>query len=152
VLLPQQRSPALVAAPQEPLPLPADDRPRVLVVEDDLATWERIAGDLERAEYHAARARTGEEALVLARMMRPAAITLDLVLPGIDGWEVLRRLKADPDTREVPVIIVSVMEGRDLGVAMGADGYFVKPPDGPGLVGLIAQVMGRRSLAEVRHG
>ncbi len=153
VLLPQQRSPALATEPHSPLPLPPDDRPRVLVVEDDLATWERIANDLERADYHAARARTGEEALVLARMMHPAAITLDLVLPGIDGWEVLRRLKADPDTREVPVIIVSVMEGRDLGVAMGADGYFVKPPDGPGLVGLISQVVNRRSaLAEGRHG
>jgi signal transduction histidine kinase len=152
VLLPQARSPALAAAPQEPLPFPADDRPRILVVEDDLATWERIANDLEHAEFHAARARTGEEALVLARMMHPAAITLDLVLPGIDGWEVLRRLKADPDTREVPVIIVSVMEGRDLGVAMGADGYFVKPPDRAGLVGLIGQVVNRRNgLVEVRR-
>jgi signal transduction histidine kinase/ActR/RegA family two-component response regulator len=153
VLLPQERSPALATTQTLPLPLPPEDRPRVLVVEDDLATWERIANDLERAEYHAARARTGEEALVLARMMRPAAITLDLVLPGIDGWEVLRRLKADPDTRDVPVIIVSVMEGRDLGVAMGADGYFVKPPDGAGLVGLITQVVNRRTaLREVRHG
>src|SRR4030095_3332790 len=73
---------------------------------------------------------TGEEALTLARALKPAAITLDLMLPGIDGWEVLRRLKADANTRELPVIIVTVVENRELGMALGADDYFVKPVDG----------------------
>jgi DNA-binding response OmpR family regulator len=58
-------------------------------------------------------------------------MTLDLVLPGIDGWEVLRRMKADAQLRELPVIIVSILpDNRDLGLALGADDYFTKPVDG----------------------
>ena len=59
----------------------------------------------------------------------PAAITLDLVLPGRDGWEVLKELKADPATAAIPVIIVSLIANHELGFALGADDYFVKPLD-----------------------
>jgi signal transduction histidine kinase/DNA-binding response OmpR family regulator len=107
-----------------------DHRPRVLIVEDDAMAYDKMATDLGRAGFRCLRARTGEEALTLARALKPAAVTLDLVLPGIDGWEVLRRLKADPNTRALPVIIVSIVENRDLGVALGADDYFIKPVDG----------------------
>ncbi len=108
-----------------------DHRPRVLIVEDDSTGYDKIAADLGRAGFRCLRARTGEEALTLARALKPSAMTLDLVLPGIDGWEVLRRLKADPQLRELPVIIVSIMaDNRDLGLALGADDYFTKPVDG----------------------
>jgi DNA-binding response OmpR family regulator/two-component sensor histidine kinase len=106
---------------------PADDR--ILVVEDDPNAYELIASALRSAGYSAARARYGEEAIRLAGDLRPLAITLDLVLPGLDGWEVLKRLKADKATCEIPIIIISVVENRDLGVALGADDYFVKPVD-----------------------
>ena len=85
-------------------------------------------------------ARTGEEALALARSVRPKVITLDLVLPGLDGWEVLKRLKADEQTRDIPVVIVSVLEDRELGVALGAEGYFQKPVDGPALLERVASI------------
>ncbi|HEY2322966.1 MAG TPA: response regulator [Thermoanaerobaculia bacterium] len=106
---------------------PAEDR--ILVVEDDPNAYDLIASALRSAGYSSARARYGEEAIRLAGDLRPLAITLDLVLPGLDGWEVLKRLKANAETCEIPIIIISVVENRDLGVALGADDYFVKPVD-----------------------
>ncbi len=100
---------------------------RVLVVEDDANAFELIASALASAEYLPVRARHGEEALRLAREIHPVAITLDLVLPGLDGWEVLKRLKSDPELVSIPVVIISVVDNRELGVALGAEDYFVKP-------------------------
>jgi signal transduction histidine kinase/CheY-like chemotaxis protein len=102
---------------------------RVLVVEDDAHAWELISSALGSAGYLSIRARHGEEAVRLARESNPVAVTLDLVLPGMDGWEVLKRLKSDHVTRNIPVVIISIVENRDLGVALGADDYFVKPVD-----------------------
>ncbi len=102
---------------------------RVLVVEDDAHAYELISAALATAGYLSIRARHGEEAVRLARETRPVAITLDLVLPGLDGWEVLKRLKNDKATRDIPVVIISMIENRELGVALGADDYFVKPVD-----------------------
>jgi len=113
---------------------------RVLVIEDDAHAYELISSALGSAGYLAIRARHGDEALKLARESRPIAVTLDLVLPGLDGWEVLKRLKADPATRDVPVVIISMIENRELGVALGADDYFVKPVDRERLLDRIRQL------------
>jgi len=102
---------------------------RVLVVEDDAHAYELLAAALASAGYLAVRARHGEEALRLARETHPLAVTLDLVLPGLDGWEVLKKLKTDLDTRDIPVVIISMVDNRELGLALGADDYFVKPVD-----------------------
>ena len=102
---------------------------RVLVVEDEEAAWSTLSTYLLSAGYVPIRARHGDEALRLARSMRPVAITLDIVLPGSEGWDVLRALKNDPATAHVPVVIVSIVENRELGLAFGADDYFVKPVD-----------------------
>ena len=71
--------------------------------------------------------RDGDSALEEARRERPAAIILDVLLPGIDGWEVLRRLKADASLNEIPVVIVTVVDEREVGLALGAVDYLVKP-------------------------
>ncbi|HEX6161138.1 MAG TPA: response regulator, partial [Thermoanaerobaculia bacterium] len=110
-------------------PEPTTQPDRVLVIEDDANAYELIAAALGAAGYTAVRARHGEEALRLARESRPLAVTLDLVLPGVDGWEVLKRLKSDAATRDLPVVIISMVDNRDLGMALGADDYFVKPVD-----------------------
>ena len=112
------RSPELSALPD-----------RVLVIEDDANAFDLISSALGSAGYTAVRARHGEEALRLARESKPLAVTLDLVLPGVDGWEVLKRLKSDVATRDLPVVIISMVDNRDLGMALGADDYFVKPVD-----------------------
>jgi signal transduction histidine kinase/DNA-binding response OmpR family regulator len=102
---------------------------RILVVEDDDAAYGAISTYLVSGGYVPIRARRGDEALTLARTMKPLALTLDIVLPGIEGWEVLRKLKADEGTATLPVIIISMIENRELGLAFGADDYFTKPVD-----------------------
>ena len=143
VTLPLKATAGDPASAALPPALPQGTHPTVLVVEDDPTVYEKIAADLERGQYRCVRARTGEEALELVRSQTPAAITLDLVLPGMDGWEVLRQLKQDAATRGVPVVIVSMLDSHELGVALGADGYFVKPPDGDELLRRIAELVPR---------
>jgi signal transduction histidine kinase/CheY-like chemotaxis protein len=116
---------------------------RVLVIEDDPNAFELIASALGSAGFFAIRARHGDEALRLARESKPVAVTLDLVLPGVDGWEVLKRLKNDPATCDLPVVIISMVENRDLGLALGADDYFVKPVDRDRLVARVQAITGR---------
>ncbi|MGN6184122.1 MAG: ATP-binding response regulator, partial [Thermoanaerobaculia bacterium] len=120
---------------------------RVLVVEDEDEAFDTLSAYLHSAGYTPIRARSGEEALRLARTMRPRAITLDLVLPGMEGWQVLRELKADSATANVPVIIVSMLDNRELALAVGADDYFVKPVEWPRLLRRLAEFTGRGSLA-----
>jgi signal transduction histidine kinase/DNA-binding response OmpR family regulator len=113
---------------------------RVLVVEDDMLAYQTLSRSLSAAGYFPIRARHGEEALEMARMLRPTVITLDLALPGMGGWDVLRELKKDAGTRSVPVVIVSMMDNRELGLALGADDYFVKPVDRDRLVARIREL------------
>jgi len=102
----------------------------ILVVEDDTDAYQKIAEQLALTEYTPVRAHNGEEALEMVRVAPPAAIILDIVLPGIDGWEVLKHLKGEPRLRAIPVIIVTLLETRELGLTLGADDYFVKPVEG----------------------
>ncbi len=102
---------------------------RVIVVEDEDLEHATLAAYLQAAAYVPIRARNADEALRLVRSIRPVAITLDIVLPGAQGWDVLRALKADASTASIPVIIISMIDNRELGLALGADDYFVKPVD-----------------------
>jgi signal transduction histidine kinase/DNA-binding response OmpR family regulator len=113
---------------------------RVLVVEDDPNAYDLIASALGSAGYLSIRARHGDEALRIARESHPIAVTLDLVLPGLDGWEVLKSLKSHSDTCDIPVVIISIVDNRDLGVALGADDYFVKPVDRDRLLSRIHEI------------
>jgi signal transduction histidine kinase/CheY-like chemotaxis protein/ligand-binding sensor domain-containing protein len=119
---------------------------RVLVVEDEDEAFDTLSAYLHSAGYTPIRARSGEEALKLARTMKPHAITLDLVLPGMEGWQVLRELKSDAATSDTPVIIVSMLDNRELALAVGADDYFVKPVEWPRLLRRLAEMTGRGSL------
>ncbi|HVT05537.1 MAG TPA: response regulator [Thermoanaerobaculia bacterium] len=120
---------------------PLSTAEKILVVEDDTATFETIRSYLESAGYVSIRARQGDEVLRLARQVRPTAITLDLLLPGIDGWEVLKKLKSHEDTKDIPVVIISMTENRELGLALGADDYFVKPIDRLRLLDRLRQII-----------
>jgi signal transduction histidine kinase/CheY-like chemotaxis protein len=113
---------------------------RVLVVEDDAHAYDLISTALGSAGYLSIRARDGEEAIRLAREARPIAVTLDLVLPGVDGWQVLKTLKGDAATRDIPIVIISRVDERDLGVALGAEDYFVKPVDRDRLLHRVRQL------------
>ncbi|MEA2239732.1 MAG: hypothetical protein QOC81_4456 [Thermoanaerobaculia bacterium] len=132
------RAAVLSGLPEPPRAEPGAER--VLVVEDDPQAYALISSALGSAGYLSIRARHGEEALHLAREMHPIAVTLDLVLPGLDGWDVLKSLKSDAATRDIPVVIISRVDERDLGVALGAQDYFVKPVDRDRLLDRVRQL------------
>jgi len=105
-------------------------QPRVLVVEDEPAQREVLAYNLEAEGFGVSKAETGDEALLLVDEDRPDIIVLDWMLPGVSGIEVCRRLKTRPDTRSVPIIMLSARTeevDRVRGLETGADDYVVKP-------------------------
>jgi len=116
-----------------------EDLPLILVVEDNAEAAEILGRHLEAGGFRMSIARTGNEALTMARDLNPVAITLDILLPEIDGWEVLRRLKADEVTWNIPVVVVSVSDDPGLGRALGATDYFVKPVDRNALLSRLKQ-------------
>ena len=101
----------------------------LLLVEDDLNSLKLLRRMLERAGYEVLTASSGEKGLSLARSARPRVIALDVMLPDMDGWTIMRHLKSSPETEHIPVIITSVLGNRDLGIGLGASDYFTKPVD-----------------------
>ena len=111
----------------------------VLVIEDNPSARDLMQRALEREGYAVRAAGTGEEGLRLARACRPDVVTLDVVMPRMDGWAVLSALKADPELADVPVIVITIVENRDLGYALGAAEYLVKPVQRERLLGVLAR-------------
>jgi signal transduction histidine kinase/DNA-binding response OmpR family regulator len=103
------------------------DGPTILVIDDDPNAQELLGRTLGGAGFHVVTADDGEKALELARELQPAAITLDVLMPGMDGWEVLNALKADDATRGIPVIMVTMTDDRNLGYTLGATEFLTKP-------------------------
>jgi two-component system phosphate regulon response regulator PhoB len=106
------------------------DQPRVLVVEDEPAQREVLAYNLEAEGYAVAKAENGDEALLLFDENQPDVIVLDWMLPGVSGIEVCRRLKSKPESRSVPIIMLSARSeevDRVRGLETGADDYVIKP-------------------------
>jgi two-component system, cell cycle response regulator DivK len=105
---------------------------KILYVEDNEDNVYMLEGRLRRQGFEIAIAPDGESGVESARIDRPDLILMDLSLPGVDGWEATRRLKASPETRSIPVIALSAhaMEGdREKAVAAGCDDYEQKPVD-----------------------
>jgi signal transduction histidine kinase/CheY-like chemotaxis protein/HAMP domain-containing protein len=103
------------------------NEPLILVVEDDKNASELLIITFTEAGYRAVPAYTGKEALAFAEKMELFAITLDIMLQGMDGWEVLNRLKNNPNTSQIPVIVISMVDNKEIGFAMGVVDYFIKP-------------------------
>jgi CheY-like chemotaxis protein len=126
--------------------------PLILVVEDDPAAAELLARQLDRAGYRTEVVSTGSEVLEKARALKPVAITLDVLLPDLDGWEVLNQLKNDEKTCTIPVIVISVVDNPELGIALGALDYFVKPVAAQDLIGRLGMfnLSGKAKSGEMR--
>ena len=99
----------------------------VVIIDDDRASQELLSAYLVGTGVQVVRTRDGIEGLEEVRRLRPVAVVLDILLPGIDGWAVLDALRSDETTRDVPVIIVSILDERSRGLALGAAGYLTKP-------------------------
>jgi DNA-binding response OmpR family regulator len=95
---------------------------------------------------------SGEEGLRLARDLRPQIITLDVVMPGINGWDVLSQLKADPELATIPVIMVTIVDNEVLGMDRGASSYIVKPIDRERLASALEKYRTRPSNGNVALG
>jgi CheY-like chemotaxis protein/anti-sigma regulatory factor (Ser/Thr protein kinase) len=126
---------------------PDMSRPLVLVIEDDPSAAELLTRQLQAAGFRTHLARTGTAGIAMAHELRPAAITLDILLPELDGWEVMTRLKHDDATRAIPIVVVSVVDNPELGMALGAVDYFVKPIDGKELINRLKRFNSQKSSA-----
>jgi signal transduction histidine kinase/CheY-like chemotaxis protein len=101
----------------------------VLVIDDDPTQRDLIQRFLSKEGFCVRTAGGGDAGLRLARQLRPAAITLDVMMPGMDGWSVLLALKADPDLRDIPVIMLTMVDDPERGFALGAAEFATKPVD-----------------------
>jgi signal transduction histidine kinase/DNA-binding response OmpR family regulator len=121
----------------------ADDLPpgigTVVVIDDEAVVRDLMQRFLIKEGFHVVTAAGGEEGLRWARELRPDAITLDVMMPGMDGWAVLSALKADPDVADIPVIMLTIVDDRNLGYALGASEYLTKPIDRERLVTVLKQ-------------
>jgi CheY-like chemotaxis protein len=107
--------------------LPVNGAGMLLVIDDDPTARELMKRYLSKEGFQVALAAVGEEGLKLARELHPAAITLDVMMPGMDGWAVLSALKADPTLAEIPVIMLTIVDNKNIGFALGASDYITKP-------------------------
>jgi signal transduction histidine kinase/DNA-binding response OmpR family regulator len=113
----------------------------VLVIDDDPAAREIIQRTLVAGDLSVVTAASGDEGLELAREIRPAVITLDVMMPGASGWDVLGRLKSDPDLARIPVIMATIIEDRSLAYSLGAADYLCKPIDRAGMLAVVERHM-----------
>jgi CheY-like chemotaxis protein len=119
--------------------------PTILVVDDDATARDLLTRTLENKGYRVIAARHGLEAMALARQHRPQAITLDVMMPQLDGWGVLRQLKEDEELRNIPVIMVTILNERALAIPLGAAELLTKPIDRQRLTALITHYCGASS-------
>jgi CheY-like chemotaxis protein len=111
----------------------------VLVIDDDPAARDLMRRFLSREGFQVETAPDGEEGLRRARELRPTAITLDVMMPRMDGWAVLQSLKSDPDTADIPVIMLTMVNDKSIGYALGATDYMTKPVDRARLAALLSK-------------
>ena len=109
----------------------------VLVIDDDAAVRDLMARFLGKEGFRIVTAASGEDGLRLARELRPDVITLDVLMPGMDGWSVLAALKADAELADIPVVMLTMLDDRNLGYALGAADYLTKPIERERLVSVL---------------
>jgi CheY-like chemotaxis protein len=97
------------------------------VVDDDPDARELLRRHLQRGGYSVRTAANGEEAMLLARTLKPDVVTLDVLMPQIDGWAVLSAMKEDAALAEIPVIMVTIVDNQSIGFSLGAADYLIKP-------------------------
>jgi signal transduction histidine kinase/DNA-binding response OmpR family regulator len=118
------------------------DAPLILIIDDDPTVHTVVGRYLERAGFSVVTADSGEQGLRLARELRPAAITLDVMMPGIDGWTVLAAIKGDPTLYDIPVVLLTIVDEKNRGFSLGASEYLVKPVDRDKLTAVLRDIVG----------
>ncbi len=113
----------------------------VLVIDDDPEACEILRRSLEKDGFNVVIAHSGEAGLRLAHQLRPRAITLDVMMPDMDGWSVLRALKVDPVLHDIPVIMLTMVDDKSKGYTLGATDYLPKPVDRDRLHKILARYL-----------
>jgi CheY-like chemotaxis protein/nitrogen-specific signal transduction histidine kinase len=156
VTLPARAAEPRAVAATEPVAAPAatgsGTAGTVLVVDDDPAARNLLGRFLAREGFRVEHAADGEDALRRARSVRPDVITLDVLMPGMDGWAVLAALKADDELAGIPVVMLSVLDERHMGFALGAADYLTKPVDREQLIAALKKHRSPEALVEEVRG
>jgi PAS domain S-box-containing protein len=113
---------------------------RILVIDDDPHVHDLLRRTLSKRGFHVESAADGASGLERARELGPDVILLDVLMPGLDGWSVLSQLKEDPELGHIPVVMVTMLDDRSLGFALGATDYVTKPVDPPRLVAVLRRL------------
>ncbi|GCE30659.1 hypothetical protein KDA_61430 [Dictyobacter alpinus] len=128
---------------------PGEDAYLVVAVDDNPDVLQLITSSLEQTPYRVVGVQDSTKALEVIRELRPKAITLDIMMPQINGWQLLHQLKSNPVTASIPVILLTVLEDRSAGYVLGADEYLVKPVERDALIEVLHQLMHRDSVAAI---
>ncbi len=150
---PAAAAPTAVAEAAAPTPLPApapvQQVQTVLIIDDDPVFRGALAEDLRAEGYRVLEARGGREGLDMAFEHRPSSIVLDIVMPDLEGWSVLKELKSDARTEQIPVVLATVMASKDLAEALGATDVLSKPIDRQSLIDLLSRHLRAGSGGEI---
>lgn len=122
---------------------PSESTGVILVIDDDPDTLDLISRRLIKDGFEVETATNGEAGLVKARQLYPDAIILDILMEGMSGWNVLSELKADPTLVDIPTIVATILDDRNIGFTLGASDYLVKPVDNQQLSRLLAKYQGK---------
>jgi CheY-like chemotaxis protein/anti-sigma regulatory factor (Ser/Thr protein kinase) len=130
----------LSQTPYETVMLQPEAGPVVLAIDDDPNVIYLLQENLAEAGYRVMGATSGEEGIRKAREIKPLAIILDILMSPKDGWQVLHELKADATTRDIPVVVLSIVDNRKLGYRLGAFDYLVKPFDREAILSTLSRI------------
>ncbi len=146
VSIPSEFSQADPAVPESVVEIQGSDKNgspakrKVLLIDDDSEVRELLTRFLTRDGFSVISCATGLEGIQIAKERRPDAILLDVLLKDLEGWEVLKRLKSDPELLSIPVVMVTIVDDTKRGYSLGASGYLVKPVDAMQLSALLSQL------------
>jgi PAS domain S-box-containing protein len=146
--LPIVSAPAKEIASDSSVAPPADSSPRILVIEDDAAASQLLQSHLAAAGYEVVLCHEPDRAVDAVARWQPSAVTLDIVMRPINGWELLSKLKTDPRTSHIPVIVVTIVDEPGTGALLGADEYIVKPVDKTTLLRAVERCFERQSRTD----
>jgi len=113
--------------PEEPFSELSADRPLVLLIDDDLTVHDLVRRFLHKEGFRTVCAPSGQEGLELAKTLQPSVIVLDVMMPTMDGWSVLTRVKGDPALASIPVVMLTMVDNKEMGFSLGVDDYMLKP-------------------------
>jgi CheY-like chemotaxis protein len=122
-----------------------DGKSTILVIDDDPTIRDLMTRHLEKNNFSVLQALDGAQGIKMAREYKPDAITLDILMPEMDGWSVLRTLKADKEVSHIPVVMASIIDEKKKGFSLGAADYLSKPVERDRLIGSISKLLGSKS-------